>query len=255
MNFMKLVIVDSDAQIREQLWGILFLHHCFELVAELGTTDEAIDYAATHDVDVIFINNQPADPSMTSQGSFLPIVIQKDHPDIQVMIYGKTKDDAAEACRAHCSGYLMLPFDHLNVQLAVNRLRYVFTLQEAKRETSGSGILVKTKSGYHLLKLSEMLFIERINRSIRVFTEDSIQTELTGYTMTELEQMLSKRNFFRCHQSFIVNLSKISVINADNDAKRYMIRFKGMDGDIMVSREKYMEIVNILREKYANIRP
>ena len=255
MNSMKLVIVDSNQDIRGELWSMLFLHHCFELVAELNTIDEAIDYAATHEVDVIFTNNQPADPSVTSQGSFLPLVVQKDHPDIQVVIYGKTEHDAVEACRSHCSGYLMLPFDNLNIQLAVNRLRYVFDLQQTKRETSGSGILVKTKSGYHLLRLNDILFIERINRTIRVFTEDSIQTELTGYTMLELERMLVKRNFFRCHQSFIVNLAKISVINADNDAKRYMIRFKGMDGDIMISREKYMEIVNILREKYANIRP
>ena len=255
MNDMKLVIVDSDEELRAQLWELLFLHHCFELAAYLNTTEEAMDYASTHEVDVIFINNQPDEPRKTSQGSFLPIMLMKDHPDIQVIIYGTSPKDACDACRNQCSGYLMLPFDNLSLQLTVNRLRYVFDLQQTKRETSGSGILVKTKSGYHLLRLNDILFIERINRTIRVFTEDSIQTELTGYTMAELERMLVKRNFFRCHQSFIVNLSKISVINADNDAKRYMIRFKGMDGDIMISREKYMEIVNLLREKYANIKP
>ena len=252
---MKLVIVDSNEQIRDELWSLLALDRCFELVGTIGNTVEMMDFLDAHDVDVIFINNQPAEAEKTSQGSYISAVLSTERPDIQVVIYGSSRADAYEACRAMSTGFLLYPFDILDTRQMVARLRYNFELLRLKRESEGSGIMVKTRMGYHLVRLSDILFIERINRRCRIVTEDGSEIELMGYTVAELESMLEPYSFFRCHQSFIVNLRKVSVIDADNESKRYVIRFKKTGGEISISREKYTEIVDILREKYAKLRP
>ena len=43
------------------------------------------------------------------------------------------------------------------------------------------------------------------------------------------------------------------MIQSDNDSKHYAVRFVGLDGEIAVSREKYMEMLTLLREKYGRL--
>lgn len=45
----------------------------------------------------------------------------------------------------------------------------------------------------------------------------------------------------------------VEAIHADNDAKHYAVRFRGFAGEIAVSREKYMEVVSLLRDKFARL--
>ena len=248
---MKLILVDSDETLRFALWNLLQMHHCFRLQAELETADEVTDCLLTNEADVVFINKQPADPSRTSQGTYVPLMLEETYPDVQVVLYSDNPDDGYEAWRTNCAGFLLLPPDPLDIHRLVNRLRYIRKLQLLRDETTHSSLMVKTRSGFTLVKVRDILFIERINRICRIITEDGQTTDLLGYTITQLEEMLKKRGFFRCHQSFLVNLSKVSVIRSDSDSKYHAIGFRGMDGEIAVSREKYMQIVSMLRDTYA----
>ncbi len=248
---MRMIIVDSCKERRYELWELLKLHNCFRLEEMMETTDEAMDYIRIHDPDVVFVHRQPADPCRTSQGTYLALMLEEEHSDAQVVVYSGDSADAYEAWRMRCAGFLLTPPDPLEVHQVVNRLRYIHELKKFREESTHSSLMVKTRSGYTLVKIRDILFIERVNRSSRIVTEDGQKTELVGYTMAQLEGMLNKRGFFRCHQSFLVNLSKVSVIHSDSDAKYHAIRFRGVDGEIAVSREKYTQIVSLLRDTYA----
>ena len=76
---------------------------------------------------------------------------------------------------------------------------------------------------------------------------------LEGPAQPYVEQMLEGCGFYRCYQSFIVNLSKVSFIRADGSSKTYAIQFDGYDGEVLLSRDKYPELLTLLKEKYANI--
>lgn len=139
------------------------------------------------------------------------------------------------------------------MQALVNRLRYVFDLQQTKREAANRSLLIKTRSGYQLTPVSDILFVERSNRKNRIVTQSGAEIHPMGYTMNQLEQMLEGCGFYRCYQSFIVNLSKVSFIRADGSSKTYAIQFDGYDGEVLLSRDKYPELLTLLKEKYANI--
>lgn len=253
MAMMRALLVDSDSELRGELWNLLSLYRVFRLEAELDTTGAAADYIETHEIDVVFINRQPADSRITSSGDYLGAILSRLQPDVQVVVYSDSEEGAYCAYRCQCAGYLLTPFDPLALQNLVNRLSYIFDLQQTRREISSRSIMIKTKSGYQFTPLQDILFIERRERRNYVVTAGGQEIALLGYTMGQLEEMLSGSGFYRCYQSFIVNLSRVSAVRADSGAKNYAIRFKDYEGEILLSREKYAEIVSLLKERYARI--
>ena len=247
------MLVDSNRQLCEELLVMLYAFRCFRVVETVQTAEDAIAYVQSNEVDVIFTNHQPADPRTTSVGEYLGGVLGQSHPHIQVVVYSDSEEYAYQVYRCQCAGYLLTPFDFLALQSLVNRLRYVFDLQQAKRESSNRSVMIKTRSGYQLTPLQDILFIERSGRRNRMVTADGQEFALMGYTMGQLEDMLGRSGFYRCYQSFIVNLSKVSAVHADSGAKNYTLRFKDYEGEILLSREKYTEIMSILKERYAGI--
>lgn len=250
---MKTLLVDSDPVLRSELLNLLCLHQAFRLEAELDTTEEAAEYVLTHEVDVIFINFQPAEASCTSMGTYLAAVLAQSHPHVQVVLYSDSQEDAYEACRSQCAGFLLTPFDPLAFQMLVRRLTYIYDLQMVKRETANRSIMIKTRNGYQLARISEILFVERSNRKNRIVTTNGQEIALLGYTMNQLEEMLNGCGFYRCYQSFIVNLSQVAAVRVDSGAKNYSISFKDYAGEILLSREKYTELLELLKGRYAGI--
>lgn len=250
---MSTLLVDSDLENRNKLWNLLSMYQVFRLEAELENTESAVAYIQAHDVDVVFINKQPADARTTSDGTYLAAFLGQSYPHIQVVVYSDSEEWAYWAYRSQCIGYLLLPFDPLALQMLVNRLTYIFDLQQAKREMTSRSIMIKTRNGYQLTRLSDILFVERSNRKNRIVTTDGQEIALLGYTMNQLEGMLDGCGFYRCYQSFIVNLSQVSVVRVDNETKNYFIRFKEYEGEILLSREKYAELVELLKKRYARL--
>lgn len=250
---MRALLVESDQKRRAQLWNLLRMYQVFTLAGEADTSEEAVTLLQKQKVDVVFCNHQPAPPNRTSTGDWLATVLAQNQPDIQVVMYADTTEWAFEAYRSQCAGYLLLPFDPLALQALVNRLRYVFDLQQTKREAANRSLLIKTRSGYQFTPVNDILFVERSNRKNRIVTQSGAEIHPLGYSMSQLEQMLEGCGFYRCYQSFIVNLSKVSFIRADGNSKTYAIQFDGYDGEILLSRDKYPELIALLKEKYANI--
>ena len=249
----KTLLVDSNHSLRDQLKVLLQIFRVFQLEAELDRTEDALEYASIYEVDVIFINMQPADPQTTSQGSYLAAVLAQIHPHIQVVVYSDDPANAFDAFRYQCTGFLLTPFDALVVQGLVNKLTYIYDLQLTKRECLNRSIMIRTRNGYQLARVADILFVERSNRKNRIVCSDGREIPIVGYTMNELEAMLEGSGFYRCYQSFIVNLSQISFIRVDNDAKNYFIELRGYTGNILLSRDKYTEIVALLKDRYAKL--
>lgn len=57
-------------------------------------------------------------------------------------------------------------------------------------------------------------------------TADGQELALLGYTMGQLEDILGRSGFYRCYQSFIVNLSRVSAVHVDSGTKNYALRFR-----------------------------
>jgi DNA-binding LytR/AlgR family response regulator len=139
------------------------------------------------------------------------------------------------------------------MQRVVNRIEYLYDLLQYKRRSINRSVMIKTNKGYQLVTLDSVLFIERYDRKNRMITTDGKEIILGGYSLDELERLLAPNNFYRCYQSFIVNLSKVSFVKVDNETKNYTLLFKDFAGEVMLSRGKYNEIIELLKNMYAGI--
>lgn len=106
-----------------------------------------IDYVQMHNVDVIFVTVCPGNSQMGSDGFFLAAILGQTHPDIQIMTYSDSENPAFDAFRHLCAGFLLYPFDMLAMQLFVNRLQYVYELQQTKKQSTNRSIMIRTKNG------------------------------------------------------------------------------------------------------------
>ncbi len=111
--------------------------------------------------------------------------------------------------------YLVKPLSDRNFNKTMNRL--YGTLQNSARQ-----ILIKRKSDWSIVRLSEILYCEVINRKVYIHLKNSSVIDFYG----KLEELAEKldNSFFRCHRSYIVNLAHCKSINSglvviDNDEK------------------------------------
>lgn len=250
---MKAVIVENDEQTRTLLYNIFNFYNIFDFVEVFDNPDKAYEYILSSPVDVAFISLEAGNCQFSSDGSYLAMSLSGVVPDVITVTYSSHDHPGTSIARLNCADFFTLPTEPTVVQRVINRIKYRFELLQYKRQSQNRSMMVKTTQGYQLVNLDDVLFIERFNRKNRMLTTEGKQIMLNGYTLDELSQLLSTAGFYRCYQSFIVNLSKISSIRADSVSKNYALQFDGFVGEILLSRDKYGEIIKLLKDRYANI--
>ena len=239
---MKLVLVEKDETLRTQLEELLAFYNLFDIVKTFDGINEANKYICLNEVDAVFINIRTGNPRYSGDGSFLAYNLSQIKPDVLVALYSEEKLEAGMVFECCCDEYFRLPFDNRVLQRVVKRLQYLFELLQYKRLSVNRSMMIKTRNGYQLVDIDKVLFIERMDRKNKMVMVDGKEMILSGYSMNELEQILEGYNFYRCYQSFIVNLSRVSYVRADNEAKNFALIFEGYAGEVMVSRDKYTEV-------------
>ena len=250
---MKTLLVESNDQICQQLQSILSYFQSVQVVERVKTVEQAIAYLHGHPVDLVISNMQPAPAQTSGDGCHMISILAEFYPDVQTVLYLEDIKDMNRLTLVSGAGFVLYPFDLFAFQRVMKRVSYVFELQQYKKMATDRHILVKTKDGYQRLAVDQILFIERSNRRNMIVTTDGRSIYLYRYTMEELESMLEPSGFYRCYQSFIVNLSKVESVYADCEKKNYTIRFRDYSGDILLSRDKYSELVSILAQRFSNV--
>lgn len=249
----KVVLVEMDTALQDKLENLLMLYKCFEIKAKFDDINEANDYLYCHDVDAVFVNAKTGNAAYSGDGTFLVANLAQMKPDMIVVLYADEDRPAGRVFSYPCDEFFVLPFDSQVLQRVVERVKYLFNLLQYKKQSVNRSIMIKTRQGYQLVEINQILFIERVNRKNKLVMTDGKEVILSGYSLDELERILEEHNFYRCYQSFIVNLSKVSYIKADNEKKYFSLIFDDYVGEVMLSRDKYAEVVQLLKDKYARI--
>lgn len=101
----KIMIADDQQLIRESFKIILNSDDDFEVVACVGSGQEAIDFAKNNDVDICLMDVRM--PNMS--GVECTRILKKEHPDLKVIILTTFDDDEYiyDALKYGASGYLL----------------------------------------------------------------------------------------------------------------------------------------------------
>ena len=249
----RTVLIEKDPDLLQTIENLLGFYHKFEIVHAFDDIDEACRFLLAEEVDAVFIRSDVGDPARTPDGSFLLSYVTQKKPDLLAVLYCESQEIAFWSLTVGATAAFTLPLDPMLFQRAVDRVLYIHDLLQYKRDARTRSILVKTKDGYRMLHVSDILFIERRERKKYIVCADGCEVTVSNYSMDDLDALLSNSHFYRCYSSFIINLERVERININSDKKLYSITLDGFDGEIILSREKYKELMTVLRKKYSDL--
>ncbi len=121
---------------------------------------------------------------------------------------------AIEGYRVNAIDYLLKPVSYEKFIGAVDRAVEWFKAVGAQG-VPGQDKFIYVKSEYKLvrLRLDDILYIEGVKDYVKIYTAGEKKSVMTLMNMKKLEEFLSEPQFLRVHRSFIVNMSRVEMVD------------------------------------------
>lgn len=210
MTNIKCIIIDDEPLALDLLESYVLKTPFLELMSKFTSPFEAMQYITANKVDLIFLDIQM--PGIT--GIEFSRILQNGPKVIFTTAYSQY---ALEGFKVDALDYLVKPFNYQEFLKAANKALTWFGMlnkQPEERKVDADDNAIFVKSEYKLLKIEyeKIIYIEGLKDYVKIYLTDHPRPVLTLMTLKSLEEKLTPHNFMRVHRSYIVNLSKISII-------------------------------------------
>lgn len=238
---MNCVIVDDELPAREELKWFISEHSSFNILGLFEDGVQALTFLQEHPVDVLFLDiNMPK-----LDGISLSKVIHNLKKAPVIVFVTAYRDYAVEAFEIEAFDYLLKPFSENRIIALLKRLEQ-FLLQSpqfALKKGGDTKITLWKNDKMIVIPASDILFVEAQEREIRVVTKKEVFQQHIQFS--EFQRKLPSDCFFRCHRSYIVNLTAIvEIIPWFNNT--YKIKLKDTAEEVPVSRQQALEFRRIM---------
>ncbi|WP_042200343.1 LytR/AlgR family response regulator transcription factor [Paenibacillus camerounensis] len=241
---MRAIIVEDEELARQELAFLIGTHSSIRVAAEFEDGLDALKYLQTEEVDVIFLDiNIPS-----IDGVLLAQNISRFSVKPYIVFITAYKEHAAEAFEIEAFDYILKPYSETRIKAMLHKLEGAF----ASRGRQGEEERVKLSDKVNLWKNEKIIVVDadEIYYASAQEKTTSVITKGEEYSMalsiSEFHSRLPQDRFFRCHRSYLVNLSKIKeIIPWFNNT--YLLRLRDLDAEVPVSRGKVKEFRQIMR--------
>lgn len=241
---MRAIIVEDEVLARRELAFLIEVHSAIRIDAEFEDGLDALKYLQTEEVDVIFLDiNIPS-----IDGVLLAQNISRFSVKPYIVFITAYKEHAAEAFEIEAFDYILKPYSETRIKAMLHKLEGAF----AARGRHGEEEPMKVSNKVNLWK-SEKIIVVDADDIYYASAQEKMTIVITNgeeYSMalsiSEFHSRLPQERFFRCHRSYLVNLSKIKeIIPWFNNT--YLLRLRDLDVEVPVSRGKVKEFRQIMR--------
>ena len=122
---------------------------------------------------------------------------------------------AIDGYRVNALDYLLKPISYPNFLQAAQKAQEWFKLVEQGQQGAAEevqSIFVKSEYKQVQVMLDDILYIEGLKDYIKIYEEGHEKPLLSLMSMKSMEEMLPSQRFMRVHRSYIVQKSKIRVV-------------------------------------------
>ncbi|RPF50064.1 LytR/AlgR family response regulator transcription factor [Aquisalibacillus elongatus] len=241
----NVLIAEDERLAREELVYLLEQEKDVTLCPSAENGDQLLTHYKEHSPDVLFLDIRM--PGVT--GIEIAEMIREENNDQQPLIVFTTAYDhyAVQAFELQAIDYLLKPFDQERFDISMQRVRTALNYRTSESKHKIDKLIVSTNEKMVVLNPSDIGFVERIDRTLKIHTlnNDVIETKMT---LKELEEKLSAYPFYRPHRSYLVNLDAIEEITPwFNGAYNIVVR-DSQKSKIPVSRTAAKEFFEVLQQ-------
>lgn len=233
---MKTLVVEDKAYIRKGLLNLLQLIDTdVEVIGECESVKDAVIVANACKPELIFLDINLLD------GTAFDFLEQTENLTFKIIFITAYEEFALKALKIGAVDYLLKPVDIDELQIAIQKVTEL-PIAKQKQQIStvkqiwnndNSKLILSLHNSFQVIDLDELLFCESDKGYTTFYCSDG-KKYMASKTLKEFEDRLSKANFTRPHQSFMVNLKfidkydKSGVIHLKN-GKKIPVSFRKKD--------------------------
>ncbi|MDT9719690.1 LytTR family DNA-binding domain-containing protein [Paenibacillus sp. ClWae2A] len=265
---MRALIVEDEILASEELNYLIQEHSHIEVVDRLEDGLDVLKFLQEQEVDVIFLDINI--PSL--DGMMLAHHIGKFAIKPYIVFTTAYKEHAAEAFELEAFDYILKPYDEKRIAAMLHKLELAFKRDHTPMEqhvedgpvTMGDGSAAQgdllrerdtnshTDRRINLLRndniivtdTADIYYAEAQEKVTKVYTKNGEFT--MPVSISDFHSRLPQDTFFRCHRSYVVNLSQIrEIVPWFNNT--YLLRLRDLEAEVPVSRGKVKEFRQLMR--------
>ncbi len=258
--------MEDEILASEELNYLIQEHSQIEVVDRLEDGLDVLKFLQEQEVDVIFLDINI--PSL--DGMMLAHHIGKFATKPYIVFTTAYKEHAAEAFELEAFDYILKPYDEKRIAAMLHKLELVFKRDHAPVEQHVDdgltpvsdrppvqGELLRDTNSHtdrriNLLRneniivtdTADIYYAEAQEKVTKVYTKNGEFT--MPVSITDFHTRLPQDTFFRCHRSYVVNLSQIrEIVPWFNNT--YLLRLRDLEAEVPVSRGKVKEFRQLMR--------
>jgi len=245
----RTIIIEDEPVSREMLTLMLQRYkNDIEIIDTCSNPTDGIESIAKHQPDLIFLDIQM--PKMNGFDMLKKI------PSIKFEVIFTTAFDqyAINAIRISALDYLLKPVDDEDLAAAIDKCRE--RMQSKKpgsqfenlfnnlmnKNPLDKTLALAASDGISFVKMSDILRVEANGRYAKFYLLNK-ETILVSKTLGDFEEILSANQFFRIHDSSIINL---------NHVKKYI---RGDGGTVLLSDNTELDVARRRKEDFIKLIP
>ncbi len=205
---MNCIIVDDDELIQNTLEALVTETDFLNLVKVCSTASEASEILKQEEIDLIFLDVRL--PGMN--GFELLNSIEENRP--QIIIITSDKGIAADAYNFDVCDFILKPITRIRFLKAVAKAKRAKSMNmhtdSDKKYAAYDALFVKVNSVLKKVNVHDIIYIEAMADYLTVHT--GTNKYVLKSTMKNIMDKLPEKEFVRVHNSFIVRIDKISII-------------------------------------------
>ncbi|HYG53272.1 MAG TPA: LytTR family DNA-binding domain-containing protein [Flavobacteriales bacterium] len=229
---LRAILVDDEPKSLKSLETLLS-HYCPQ-VKVVGTSTSAFDalgLIANERPELVFLDiHMPEHTGMD-------LIKKINAMPLKVVFTTGDSNQAMAAIKNGAFDYLLKPIDADDLVRCLNRIEPV-----QKPKLPSSSIQINVKEGVLFVNTSDIIKLKASGSYTDIYLEENKKLT-TSKVLKDYESMLDRNQFYRCHNSYIINLRKVEkLLNEDG----YFVSFK--DGSrAEVTRKNKDELIEKMR--------
>lgn len=245
------IIIDDEQHCIDRLSGLLN-EHCNHLVKISGSyksVGEGIDAINTLQPGLVFLDVQ-----IGNETGF-DLLKQLNKKNFELIFTTAFEKYAVQAFKFSAVDYLLKPVDPDDLKQAVDKLKEKISRDESSKKMEvllhnlkniqgvAKRIGIPTINGLVFLSVSDIIRCQSDVNYTTIFSKDKSKL-MVAKTLKEFEELLTEYNFFRVHNSHLINLACIKSYNKGKGGYVTMID----NSEVEVSTRRKEEFMKVLAD-------
>ncbi len=224
--FLRAVIIDDEPKGINTLKILIEKHiEDVKVVAECTKASDGITTIENYKPEIVFL-----DINMPEMNGF-ELLEKLSWKNFNLVFTTAHQEHALKALKINAIDYLLKPIDYKELQFAVHKItaqlandkinqnqfdydKLISTINQYQRKK----IIINSKTGIESIDLPEIIYLESMSNYTQIQLNATRQI-LTSKTLKEFDSQLcnSDKNFMRVHNSYIINLHKVTKYLKDEE--------------------------------------